>query len=170
MSAYPGILTESNVDGSSNLKVYCREKSAGVFIIQPIGSINTFTYLILQNEVEQIFESKLEIIEFDMKDVNYINSKGLSVILKVHQTMKSRGGRVVLTNLQPHIKKVFEIINALPKQRIFANRHELDNYLDTMQNSYSDDSYITKSEAGTDNYIIWPGNNFNQGIEESSRM
>ena len=79
-----------------------------------------------------------------MKQVSYINSKGLRVIIKVHQAMKSRGGRVVLSNLQPHIKKVFDIIDALPAQRIFASRHELDNYLDTMQKRYLDYSYINE--------------------------
>ena len=68
-----------------------------------------------------------------MQDVNYINSRGLRVILKVHGAMKLRGGRAVLINLQPHIKEVFDIINALPAQRIFANRHELDSYLNAMQ-------------------------------------
>ena len=47
---------------------------------------------------------------FDMKQVSYINSKGLHILLKVHQAMKSRGGRVVLINIQPHIKEVFDII------------------------------------------------------------
>ena len=69
-----------------------------------------------------------------MQNVNYINSRGLRVILKVQRAMKLRGGRVVLINPQPHIKEVFDIINALPAQRIFTNRHELDNYLDAMQN------------------------------------
>ncbi len=45
---------------------------------------------------------------------------------------------MVLTNLQPHIKEVFDIIDALPAQRIFASRDELDNYLDTMQKDYLD--------------------------------
>ncbi len=60
--------------------------------------------------------------------------------------MKSRGGRIVPMNFQPHIKKVFDIINALPKQRIFESRHELDNYLDMMQKRYVDNSYINEVE------------------------
>ena len=68
-----------------------------------------------------------------MQNVDYINSRGLRVIIKVQRAMKPRGGRVVLINLQPHIKEVFDIINALPAQRIFVNRQELDNYLDSMQ-------------------------------------
>jgi hypothetical protein len=36
-------------------------------------------------------------------------------------------------NLQPQIKKVFDIINALPSMQIFASIEELDEYLDAMQ-------------------------------------
>ena len=170
MRTDPGIMTDYKVNGSSNLSVYVREKGGGFFIIQPIGSINTITSPILQNELDQIYESKSEIIMFDMKQVSYINSKGLHVILKAHQAMKSRGGRIALVNLQPHIKKVFDIIDALPAQRIFASRQELDNYLDTMQKSYPDYSYTAKFEAGTSKYNERAAVNFNQGIEQPCRI
>ena len=165
-----GSMADNKINGIFNFSVNVNERRKGFFVLQPIGSINTITSLILQNEVEQIYESKPEIIMFDMKQISYINSKGLHVILKVHQVMKSRGGRVVLINLQPHIKEVFDIIDALPALRIFASRHELDNYLDTMQKSHFDYSYINEFEAGTDNYKLWEKSNSNQGFEMSSRM
>ncbi|MGI9570177.1 MAG: hypothetical protein ACR2PH_10680, partial [Desulfobulbia bacterium] len=64
----------------------------------------------------------------------------------------------------------FDIIDALPTQRIFASRHELDNYLDTMQQRYFDYSYINEFEEGTENYRLWAKSNSNQGFEMSSRM
>ncbi len=149
MRAHPGIMTNSAGNGNFNLSVYRKEKREGIFIIYPVGAINTITSPILRNEVEQILVLKPAIIMFDMKQVSYINSAGLRVILELHAAMKSLGGGVVLMNLQPHIKKVFDIINALPKQRIFANRHELDNYLDTMQHSCSGYNCITKFDAET---------------------
>ena len=36
-------------------------------------------------------------------------------------------------NLKPQIKKVFEIINALPELNVFRSIEELDAYLDKMQ-------------------------------------
>jgi hypothetical protein len=36
-------------------------------------------------------------------------------------------------NLQPQIKKVFDIVNALPSMKIFASVDELDDYLDAIQ-------------------------------------
>lgn len=125
MRTDPGNLADNKINGSFNLSVNVNEKREGFFVLQPIGSINTITSLILQNEVEQIYESKPEIIMFDMKQISYINSKGLHVILKVHQAMKSRGGRVALINLQPQIKEMFEIMNGALPEWIFESRNQL---------------------------------------------
>lgn len=170
MKTYPGILTDNKVNGRSKLNVYFHEKSNGFFVIQPAGSINTITSSFLQNEIDLILMSKPDVLVFDMKKVSYINSKGLRVIFRAHHSMKSRGGRVVLMNLQPNINKVFDIIKALPNHQIFTSRHELDNYLYTMQNSYFDYSYLSEFETGTDNYTIWAENNLHHGTEKSSRM
>ncbi|MBT8368598.1 MAG: STAS domain-containing protein [Deltaproteobacteria bacterium] len=115
-------------------RVYDRKKRPGFYTIHPVGSLDANAYPIIERKTEQILKSAPEVIIFDMQHLNYINSQGLRVILKVQRAMKPRGGRVVLINLQPHIKEVFDIINALPAQRIFVNREELDNYLDAMQN------------------------------------
>jgi hypothetical protein len=40
---------------------------------------------------------------------------------------------IILDLKDPQIEKVFEIIKALPDQRIFKNIEELDRYLDRMQ-------------------------------------
>ena len=47
--------------------------------------------------------------------------------------MKAANGRMVFTNLQPQIKKVFDILQAIPTLKVFANLQELDEYLDLMQ-------------------------------------
>ena len=146
------VITHDKVNGRFNFRVRVSEIGKGSFIIHPVGTIDTITSPILNNEVDQVLELEPETILFDMKQVDYINTQGLRVILKVQQVMKRWGSRVVLMNLQSHIEKVFDIINALPSQRIFTNRHELDKYLVTMQNIYS--GYDDKSEPETDIYII----------------
>ena len=151
-------------------RVYHRKKSPGVFTIHPAGAMDANTYPIIEKKAEQILKLAPEVIIFDMQNVNYINSRGLRVILKFQRAMKLRGGRVVLINLQPHIKEVFGIIDALPAQRIFASRDELDNYLDTRQKNYLDYSHINESEAETDNYKLWSISNSNQGFEMISRL
>jgi anti-anti-sigma regulatory factor len=47
--------------------------------------------------------------------------------------MADRGGRVAIINPQPAVKRVFEIVKALPSEQVFASEAEFDAYLDAMQ-------------------------------------
>ena len=135
MQTYPEITTDSNANDILKLSVAASEKSAGLFIIHPVGSIDTMTYPVLKKEMERIFESNPEIILFDMTQVKYVNLRGLRVILKTIVEMTHRSGRVYLTNLQPEIKKMFEVMNeALPKW-VFESRKLWENYFDAIYNN-----------------------------------
>ncbi len=170
MKMQPGVMSDSEVNRNFSLKVYSSEEREGLFVLKPVGSINTITSCCLQNIVERICAVKPDIIMFDLKRVDFINSKGLRVVLKVYRAVNAHGGRVVLMNFQPHIKEVFEIINALPEQRIFANWHEFDNYLKAVQNRCTDIGGLNESEAETENCIICAEIRANQRNEMSGRM
>jgi len=75
-----------------------------------------------------------------MAEVNYLSSAGIRVILKTKKMLAAYNGKLVFMNLQPQIKKVFEIINALPSMRVFKDLNEMDDYLDRMQRKISDTS------------------------------
>ena len=115
------------------LTVRLKEKSTGVFTLYLEGAIDTTTYLILDKKVDLILQSAPTVIIFDMKDVDYMSSVGVRVILKTRKVLKKKNGQVLLIHLQPQIKKVFEIIKALPTTSVFSNVAELDHYLDQMQ-------------------------------------
>ena len=115
------------------LRVMSDEKTLGVYVVSPVGSLDTNTYSTLQQEVESLLQESPQVIIFDLKELNYISSSGVSVILMARKVMKSNQGEVLLVNMQPQIEKVFEIIKALPDQRIFKDIEELDSYLDRMQ-------------------------------------
>ena len=48
---------------------------------------------------------------------------------KQRKRRRERGGKIAFINLQPQIKKVFEILNAMPAFKVFANLQEFDDYL-----------------------------------------
>jgi anti-anti-sigma factor len=115
------------------LTVKSNEKGPGVYVILAIGSLDTNTYQALDEEVNSLLEKSAKMIVFDMEYLDYISSAGISVILRARKGLQKQNGEVMMVNLQPQIKKVFEIIKALPSQGIFKNIKELDDYLDTMQ-------------------------------------
>ena len=123
------------------LKVNTAIRKSGVFVVAPIGSIDTAGNTIFQEKVTSVLNQNPDVIIFDMEFADYINSMGIRVLVKAKKAMKQRGGKIMFINLQPQIKKVFDILNALPSLKVFANMQELDDYLDAMQtisNSSSD--------------------------------
>ena len=168
MKTLPGEMTANEVYRNFSLQTYIREKREGLFVLAPVGSINTITSRSLQHLVERICALKPNIMMFDLKQVDFINSKGLRVILKVYRVINAHGGRVILMNFQPHIKEVFEIINALPEQRIFESWQAFDHYIEAVQNSYTDMHRPKATETG--NGIICAEIHANRRKEMNSRM
>jgi anti-sigma B factor antagonist len=121
------------------LDVTSREKEPGVFVVSSEGSLDTNTYSILEKQVDSILEGSPKVIIFDMEYLNYISSMGVRVILKARKVLEKHGGNIVLLNLKPHIKRVFDIINALPSEQVFSSVEEMDRYLDRMQKKISED-------------------------------
>ncbi|HSB72875.1 MAG TPA: STAS domain-containing protein [Candidatus Methylomirabilis sp.] len=115
------------------LTVTAKEREAGVITVLPAGSLDSNTYTILEDRLALIKESNPRAIIFDLKDLTYISSAGVRVFVGIKKAMKAVGGTVALANLQPQIRKVFEIIQALPSMNIFESVEELDGYLASMQ-------------------------------------
>jgi anti-anti-sigma factor len=117
------------------LKVKSTSREPGVVVVSPIGSIDAQTYGVLDEKMDEILKQQPDIIIFDMEFADYISSTGIRVLLKTKKALKEIKGRMVFMNLQPQIKKVFDILKAIPTLKVFASIEELDNYLDTMQKS-----------------------------------
>jgi anti-anti-sigma factor len=124
---------------SMPLNVNSREKEPGVFVVSSEGSLDTNTYSILEKKVDSILEGSPKVIIFDMEYLNYISSMGVRVVLKARKALEKYGGNLVLLNLKPHVRKVFDIINALPSEQVFASVEEMDQYLDRMQRKIIED-------------------------------
>jgi len=115
------------------LKVNTAVKRPGIFVVAPIGSIDAAGNAIFRERVSSVLTQNADVIIFDMEFADYINSMGIRELVKAKKALKQRGGKILFTNLQPQIKKVFDILNALPSLKVFANVQELDRYLDAMQ-------------------------------------
>ena len=72
-------------------------------------------------------------IRLDLTNLAYISSMGMRVVMKLMKDLRAQKAVFQMVNLQPQIKKVFEIAAALPKEEVFKNVEEADAYLDLMQ-------------------------------------
>ena len=77
-------------------------------------------------------------VVLDLSALEYISSAGLRSIAMLRKSMRARGGHTLLLNPQPQVRKVFDIVKAVPVHEVFANTQELDKYLDHMQRQVID--------------------------------
>lgn len=98
------------------------------------GSLDSNTAPQLQQSINAEIDDSVSTTIIDFKDLDFLSSAGLRVIFKTKKVMDNIGGKFLLVNLQPQIKKVFEIIKALDGMNVFKDQDEMDDYLAAMQN------------------------------------
>jgi anti-sigma B factor antagonist len=115
------------------------DPSQGKRIISLIGSLDTDTASQLEAKVDETIDDSVNIVIMDMRRLEFISSAGLRVIFKTKKFVDSNGGKFMLLNLQPQVRKVFEIIKALDGMNVFTSEEEMDEYLAAMQQQVLDE-------------------------------
>jgi len=116
-----------------SLEIRSKKKGDGFYEIALVGRLDGSTYTQLETLIDSMFTGKVRTIRYDLAELVYLSSQGLQMFMKTAAAIKKVDGVMVLANVQPGVKKVFEIINALPSFSIFQNVEEADRYLDRMQ-------------------------------------
>ncbi|MDD5270251.1 MAG: STAS domain-containing protein [Candidatus Omnitrophica bacterium] len=116
-----------------SLKVNSEKKPGDVFVFSLNGSIDSDTYKELDDRISPVLNGGAKVIIFDMDGVEYVSSMGLNTIFKIQRTLDKSNGTFMMTNVQPQVKKVFEIVKALPSMKVFESIEEADAYLYKIQ-------------------------------------
>ena len=48
-------------------------------------------------------------IDIDCTDMSYTSSQGLRIFLMLQKSVKARGGKMVMRNMNPQVKEIFDI-------------------------------------------------------------
>lgn len=116
-----------------DLQIQIDEPKAHTSLVTLSGRLDTHTYEELDRQLAPVLASDTHALIFDLEHLDYISSAGIRSIFKARKAIEGRGGRVLVTHLQPQIQKVFDIVKAVPLGSIFSSTSEADSYLDAMQ-------------------------------------
>ncbi len=116
-----------------SLTVVISDRDAATKLITVVGKLDTTSSPQFDEDIAPALSSDARIAVLDLADLTYISSAGLRSVFKARKAMESRGGSLLLVNIQPQVQKVFEIVKAMPVQTVFRSVTELDQYLDYMQ-------------------------------------
>lgn len=70
---------------------------------------------------------------FDLSQLEYLSSAGIRCFIRARKAIEAGGGKVAILNPQPAVRKVLDIVKAIPAGGVFKNVAELDAYLDEIQ-------------------------------------
>lgn len=119
-----------------SLQVTVSEKEKNVFVITPVGEINTDLAPEFASKVQEVLSSEFKIVIFDLKNLLYISSMGLGVLFRAKVVVKAKNGALMITNPQPQIQKVFDMVKFMPDQMLASLEQAdecLDSFLDALQ-------------------------------------
>ena len=98
------------------------------------GRLDTHTYSEFDRALAPLLaDVKVDTLVLDLSGLEYISSAGIRSLFKARKALTARSGKVLVANPQPQIRKVFDMVKAVPLGEIFASTEEADAYLDAMQ-------------------------------------
>lgn len=110
----------------------------GIYKALPDGPIDSETHAEFREKLEPLLTEKTRVILLDLTRVNYISSAGLGVLFSLKKKLLANKGELLFTGVQPQIKKLFEVVKALPKETLFVSAEEADRYFYTIMNQEID--------------------------------
>jgi sigma-B regulation protein RsbU (phosphoserine phosphatase) len=137
----PELTTQLARGGAMPLEIAITSQEPGGRRVMLQGRLDTLTAPNLDEELAALLDApEVTSIVFELRALDYISSAGIRCLIRARKALAARGGEVAIVNPQPGVRKVFEIVKALPAEQVFASAAELDAYLDAMQRKTRDPS------------------------------
>ena len=96
----------------------------GVSVVTLKGRLNVTTTAELEKTFSTLLSENKTKVLLDFRQLEYISSAGLRVLLAAAKQFKKVSGRIVLSSLVPSVKQVFEISGFTSIFPIFSTRDE----------------------------------------------
>ena len=107
--------------------------------VKLVGRLDTDTAPQLDGELNKLLGRKdIKRLVFDLSGLDYLSSAGIRCFVRARKAVEPGGGTVAILNPQPGVRKVLDIVKAIPAKGIFASVAELDEYLDAIQQQVRD--------------------------------
>lgn len=86
-----------------------QRESNGISILDFSGNLDTNNSIAAEKVVNQLVDSGCDKILFNFKDLNFIASSGLRILLATAKKLKASSGTMYVCNLNETVQEVFDI-------------------------------------------------------------
>jgi len=116
---------------ADNILVERRPDGTAAIIL--IGRLDAENAGLVEQALDAVMDKRPWRVILDLGRLNYIASAGIRIILKLRQLQLARNGKLFMLEMQPQVKRVFELMQLLRVQEMFDSEADLDAYLDSVQ-------------------------------------
>jgi anti-sigma B factor antagonist len=102
------------------------------------GHLDHDTVAVLRQRVAPYVGQPGRPIAFDLSRLRRMTSAGVGVFLNVRRAQERCGAACLFVNLPPPIRRVFDLMDAVRCDAMFASTREMDAYLEKLQNGAID--------------------------------
>jgi len=86
------------------------EQHRNVLVVRLKGELDHHTADLVRFKMEDaILRGRCDHVVLSLKDLTFMDSSGLGVILGRYKQIKSRGGKMAVCDVQPSVKRLFEL-------------------------------------------------------------
>ena len=93
---------------NNNMKVTINQQNEKTLVVLD-GRIDSANADQFQQDVAPLMEGEKPDIDIDCTNMTYTSSQGLRVFLLLQKSVVARNGKMVLHNMNPRVKEVFDI-------------------------------------------------------------
>jgi anti-anti-sigma factor len=104
-----------------NIKLSHEASEKGTIVVHIDGDIDAHTTKVLQQYVGELFKQGKYKLIIDVSKVGYMSSAGASLFIVIQNEVKENSGNLVLMNIQPEVKNVFDLLGLTPMFLIVEN-------------------------------------------------
>jgi len=99
-----------------------QDHKAELLVVRLKGELDLSNTGHCKKELERVLKREPEIstIIFNLAEIDFIDSTGIGMILQKIRQMESRGGEIILTNLDGHLKNILQMAGVLRLVSVFS--------------------------------------------------
>ena len=116
-------------------ELHTEKTAANRLVMHLKGRLDAVSYLDFDNAAQPLLATiaRGSTVVLDLAGLDYISSAGLRSVARIRKATRAIDGHTLLLDPQPQVRKVFDIVKAVPVSEVFTGTAELDAYLDRIQ-------------------------------------
>ena len=115
-----------------------RLPSGAAVVLHVAGHLDHDTVPLLRQRVAPFVGHGFRAIVFDLAKLELMTSPGVGAFLNVKRSQEKLGAQCLFVGVPPRIRRVLDVMDAVPPEDVFANVREMDAYLIALQRGEMD--------------------------------